>query len=101
MKLKILGKGSFSILERQVRDRSPFRLNPTLKRKIIMRSKLTILFIALLGIQYSFSAYSQKINIKAENRTLDNILLELREQSGFKILYNTEAIRKVGRISVE
>lgn len=66
-----------------------------------MRTKLTVLFVTLIGVQLSFSAYSQKINIRAENRPLEELLMELKTQSGFKILFNTETVEKADRVTVE
>ena len=72
-----------------------------IKREIIMRLQLTFLFVTIVGVHLSFSAFSQKINIKAENKSLDKLLKEVRIQSGYRILYNTETIKKVGKISVD
>lgn len=100
MKLKIPDKGNLPFTGYSVLGRSPFGARLAIKRRIIMRVKCTVLFVTLIGLQVSFSAYSQKINIKAENSSLAKLLNQLREQSGFRILYNTETIRKAGKVSV-
>lgn len=62
--------------------------------------KLTILMLTVVLMQVSNAAYSQKITIQAEDATLKSVLASIRQQSGFQLLYSTEALEKAGHVTV-
>lgn len=66
-------------------------------KSLILRMKCTVL-IFLLCIQGSFAAFSQKITVKANPMSLEQVLDLVRKQSGYQVLYNTETIKQVGAI---
>ncbi|WP_341842198.1 TonB-dependent receptor [Chitinophaga caseinilytica] len=62
--------------------------------------KLTILMLTVVLMQVSNAAFSQKITIQADKASLRSVLAAIREQSGFQLLYSTEALDRAETVTV-
>lgn len=63
----------------------------------VVRMKCTVL-IVLACMQSSFAAFSQRITLNVRNSTLETVLDNIQEQTGYLVLYNNESVRHVGKI---
>ncbi len=61
-------------------------------RKLSLAMRLTTLLIFIASVQISAKSYSQKISLNVKNATLNIVLKEIREQSGYQLVYNTDYI---------
>ncbi len=66
------------------------------KSLLIMKLSLIIILATLLQV----NAAAQKINLKRENTTLEDVFKLIRKQSGYNIFYNSEMLKGTGMISV-
>lgn len=64
--------------------------------KPIIFMKLLTLLLTFASLQLSATGYSQQINISKKNTSLNQVLHEIREQSGYNLLYNSDLINKIG-----
>ncbi len=72
--------------------------NSMLRR--ISRATLIIILTITLSFQLSAKGFSQSITISAKNTSLVSVLREIRKQSGFKLIYNTDLLEKANPVSV-
>lgn len=70
----------------------------THKLWLIMR--LTTFLLLLTFLQVSASGYAQRITLKVKNADLEQVLKEIREQSGYDFLFNRKAIQQSKPIQV-
>ncbi|MDR6783338.1 SusC/RagA family TonB-linked outer membrane protein [Pedobacter africanus] len=64
-----------------------------------MRLAAVILIASLM--QVSAATFGQHINLTQRNVSLDNVLKEIRKQSGYDILYNSNSIAKHQKLNVD
>jgi TonB-linked SusC/RagA family outer membrane protein len=76
------------------------RWNPCVKTKVVRMIKLTCIFIFLAVIQVSASSYAQRISIRYKDAPLEDVLLNIRQQSGYDFLYSSELLKKSRPVSV-
>jgi TonB-linked SusC/RagA family outer membrane protein len=81
----------------QFKGRRMFRSIPA-KALIIM--KLTMFIITISCMQLSAEVYSQKINISEKNSSLEKVISEIEQQSGYFFLYKYHDLQKAQPVSV-
>ncbi|WP_316817523.1 SusC/RagA family TonB-linked outer membrane protein [Pedobacter nyackensis] len=70
-------------------------------RKLIMRINLSIFFILLAMIQVSAKGlFAQKITLDRTNSSLNQLIKEIRTQSGYDFFYNNALIAKAKPVSI-
>lgn len=62
--------------------------------------KLIILIMTVFLLQVSAKTNAQNITLKLENASLKSILLEIRKQTGYTVLYETEQLEKTTPVTV-
>lgn len=72
-------------------------------KKILMIMKLCCVFVFLLCLNLSatVSAQSEKISLDLENVSMERFLTELKKQTSYSFMYNSELVGKAGRVSVK
>lgn len=68
--------------------------------KIVRVAKLVVLIIVTLSFQLSAKSFSQSITLSTKNTSLVSVLREIRKQSGYKLIYNTDLLEKARPVSV-
>ena len=63
-------------------------------KKIIKAMKITIIFLTVLCLQVSASAFSQRISINQKNMPLELVLKEIKSQTGYFFLYDLDLIQQ-------
>lgn len=72
-----------------------------LKRTIkIMKLTMLMLIVCLSQVVAATYAQTAKLNVSAENETLENVLKQIEKQSEFLFFYNLEEINKNEKISI-
>lgn len=64
------------------------RIDPTIKRQIIMRVKLVVVLLTTTILHLSASTYSQNVTLRYSNATLVNVFKEIRMQTGYDFFYS-------------
>jgi TonB-linked SusC/RagA family outer membrane protein len=93
MNLKIHTKSLFD----DIRSRVVYR---NLFFKFTLAMKLTTLLIFIASIQISAKSFSQKITLNLKKSSLNEVLQEIRKQSGYKLVYNTDLLVKAKPVSI-
>ncbi len=62
--------------------------------KFIRAMKLTVIFLTVLCLQVSASAFSQRISISQKNMPLEQVLKEIKRQTGYFFLYDLDLIQQ-------
>ena len=70
------------------------------KAKIFRMFKLTNIFVFLAVLQVSASSYAQRITLRYKNAPLEEVLLNIRQQSGYDFLYSSELLKKAQPVTV-
>lgn len=68
--------------------------------KFSLTMKLTAVIIIIASLQISAKSFSQRITFSVKNSSLSHVLLEIRKQSGFKLVYNTDLLKKAHLVSM-
>jgi TonB-linked SusC/RagA family outer membrane protein len=76
------------------------RWNPCVKTKVVRMIKLTCIFIFLAVLQVSAASYAQPISIRYKDAALEDVLLNIRQQSGYDFLYSSDLLKKSHPVSV-
>lgn len=95
MNLKILYKGLF-----YAREWRSFNLK-SIDLKIIRTMKLIIVILLISMTQVSAKVFSQEITLSMKNSTLENVLTEIRKQSGYKLLYNANVLNHATAVTLD
>ena len=74
---------------------------PNLKRRVIMRINLLVLFMAGLFCQVSASSYGQKITLHKNNEKLVNVFKDIQSQSGYDFVYSNRLIRLAHEVTIQ
>ena len=73
--------------------------NKTLKILIIMKCTLLLVFGFLFQVQAN--VFSQEINLKVKNASLETVLKEIRKQSGYNFFLNADLLKKSNAVSLD
>jgi TonB-linked SusC/RagA family outer membrane protein len=73
---------------------------PTLSKQTIMRINLTCLLLSLMLIQVSGAGFAQKISISKKNATLQQLLTEIKNQSGYDFLYKPHELKEAKLLDI-
>lgn len=65
------------------------RINETNKRKWIMRINITTFLLIITLTQVSAASFGQRITLKQRGITLEEVILEIRNQTGYDVLIGT------------
>lgn len=76
------------------------RWNSCVTLKIVRMIKITCILLFLAVLQVSASTYAQKITLRYKDAALEDVLLNIRQQSGFDFLYSTQLLKKAKPVSV-
>ncbi len=63
-------------------------------KKIIKAMKIIFIFLTVLCLQVSASAFSQRISINQKNMPLEQVLKEIKSQTGYFFLYDLDLIQQ-------
>lgn len=69
-------------------------------RKLLLVMKLTVFLITIIFLQVSATAFSQKINLKEKNVSIDKVLNQIQDQSGYEFFYNASLLKQAGNVSI-
>lgn len=73
----------------------------SMKRKLIMRINLSIFFFLLAIIQVAAKdVFAQRITLNTSNSSLNQVIKEIRAQSGYDFFYNNALLAKARPVSV-
>ena len=70
------------------------------RAQMIRVMKLTAIIFFAACLQVSAKSYSQKVTLNLQNVSLEKVFKEIKRQTGFLFLYNTDELKKVGKVSV-
>lgn len=82
-------------------NRSISAVVPNLKRSVIMRINLLVLFMAGLLCQVSAATYGQKITLSKQNARLISIFKEIQSQSGYDFVYSNRLIKLAHQVTIQ
>ncbi|SDJ27039.1 TonB-linked outer membrane protein, SusC/RagA family [Pedobacter sp. ok626] len=68
--------------------------------KFSLTMKITAFLLMVVCMQISAKTFSQRITISASNTSLKFVLLEIRKQSGLKLVYNTDVLQRAQPVTV-
>jgi TonB-linked SusC/RagA family outer membrane protein len=72
-----------------------------LKSNLILAVKTTIFLIVIFCVQVSANGFSQTITFSGNNVPLTNVLSQIRKQSGWHLLYDSELLKKSKKVTVD
>ena len=72
-----------------------------LKSKLILIMKLTTILIIVCCIHVSANGYSQTITLSEKNTPLKEVLLKIRKQLGFQLMYDSELLKKSNAVTLD
>jgi TonB-linked SusC/RagA family outer membrane protein len=70
------------------------------KIPIVRMVKLTCILLLVAVLQVSATTYAQRITLSYKNAPLEDVLLNIRSQSGFDFLYSAQLLKKAKPVSV-
>jgi len=62
--------------------------------KLIKAMKLTVIFLTVLCLQVSAAAFSQRVSISQKNMPLEQVLKEIKRQTGYFFLYDLDLVQQ-------
>jgi TonB-linked SusC/RagA family outer membrane protein len=93
---------NFKILCKELRShRKRGSSSDYLKSKLILTMKLTTILMVACCLHVSATGYSQKVTISEKNAPLTKVLQQIRKQSGFQLLYDSELLKKSALITID
>ncbi|MFA5244972.1 MAG: carboxypeptidase-like regulatory domain-containing protein, partial [Pedobacter sp.] len=93
MKLKILINGIVSGYQYIC----PFG---SLKSKLVLIMNLTALILTFSCLSVSAAGFTQEITLNGKNAPLKTVLQEIRKQSGYQLVYNSDLIEKANPVNI-
>ncbi|HJA15099.1 MAG TPA: TonB-dependent receptor [Candidatus Butyricimonas faecavium] len=81
-----------------------WRLQSCSQRCILLRKCLYILIVVFFSMITSFTSFGQtkeRITLKLENMTLEQVLKRIELESGYRMLYNKDIVSTVKRITIQ
>lgn len=76
------------------------RLDPAIKKMIIMRINFVILFFIITMMHVSAALRAQSITLSVKNTPLIEVFNQIKKQSGFQFLYNNADVGKTKSITL-
>lgn len=76
------------------------RSQSCIKLRICRMMKLTCILILLAGLQLTAKTYAQKISLKFKDAPLEDVLLNIRQQSGFDFLYTSDLLTQANPVTL-
>lgn len=76
-------------------------MNPTLRKKIIMRMNLTFCLLISVFLQLGMAASAQRVTISERQASLDKIFKEINRQTGYNFLYTNKLLKNLKPISID
>lgn len=76
------------------------RWNPCVKIKIVRMIKLVCILLFAAILQVSAGTYAQKLTMHYKDAPLENVLLDIRQQSGYDFLYSSALLRKARPVNL-
>ncbi|MCR8560139.1 TonB-dependent receptor [Mucilaginibacter sp. BJC16-A38] len=76
-------------------------INPRIMLQFIRIMKLTIILLIVTLLQVSAASYGQKVSLTVKEATLENVLKEIKAQTGLNILYNPNSLKETKLISLD
>jgi len=70
-------------------------------RQIILKMKLTAAVLLIACLQVSASGFAQKITISRHNAPVEQVLKEIKKQTGYLFFYNQEWIKQVKAVDID
>jgi TonB-linked SusC/RagA family outer membrane protein len=70
-------------------------------RQVILKMKLTAVVLIIACLQVSASGFAQKITISRQNAPVEQVLKEIKKQSGYLFFYNQEWIKQVKAVDID
>src|SRR5690242_2026786 len=70
------------------------------RTKLLRVMKLVAVFLLAACLQVSAKGYTQKVTLDLRNVGFEKVFKEIKRQTGFLFLYNSEEIKKIGRVSI-
>lgn len=64
-----------------------------------MRLTIWLLLCGCLGVQAS--GFAQKVNISVRNESVERVCLDIKKQTGFFFLYDTEVLKRSGNVTLD
>ncbi|PWK77203.1 TonB-linked SusC/RagA family outer membrane protein [Mucilaginibacter oryzae] len=77
------------------------RLLPPVSFKLLLTMKLTFFFMICTFLQLSATTYAQKITISKNQVPLKEIFNDIRQQTSYKILYNSEMVKNARPVTID
>ncbi|MFD1629778.1 TonB-dependent receptor [Pseudopedobacter beijingensis] len=68
--------------------------------KILLAMKLTVLLTLFACLQIKAAVYSQQISLSVKNVSLENVIKEIRKQSGYAFFYDAEFLQRATPVSL-
>lgn len=68
--------------------------------KFSLTMKLTAFIITIASLQISAKSFSQRITFSVKNSPLKEVLQEIRKQSGYSLVYNTDLLQQASPVSM-
>jgi TonB-linked SusC/RagA family outer membrane protein len=93
MNFNLLSKRVYSFIQGQ-------NLSCFLRSKTILVMKLIAILLTVACLQVSAEGFSQQITLSKNNASLKSVLQDIRKQSGYQLLYNTDLIQKAKPVSI-
>ena len=70
-------------------------------RQITLKMKLTAAVLLIACLQVSASGFAQKITISKQNAPVEQVLKEIKKQTGYLFFYNQEWIKQVKAVDID
>lgn len=70
-------------------------------RKIIIRMKMTIAILLVACLQVSAAGYAQKITLSQKNAPIEQVLKEIKNQTGYLFFYNQDWLKQVRAVDIK
>jgi TonB-linked SusC/RagA family outer membrane protein len=77
------------------------RLAGRIVSKFSLRMKLTAVLILIAGLHISARTFPQRITLNVKNASMNSVLQEIRKQSNYKLIYNTDLLSKAELVSLK
>ena len=92
--IKFIDPGFFPVLVSEIN-------RAKLIRQIILKMKLTAAVLLIACLQVSASGFAQKITISRHNAPVEQVLKEIKKQTGYLFFYNQEWIKQVKAVDID
>jgi hypothetical protein len=66
----------------------------TIHQQVFRIMKITVLLVTIFCVQLSAAAYSQRVSLNERNMPLEQVLKEIKRQTGYYFLYDADLIQQ-------